>query len=77
MEDNRRTKKRRQIEGDRMRTFYKTGDTLIGDVIVAEARKISKPLIIIKTGRHKAQRVTLKENAKCRIEKKLRYISKS
>jgi ribonucleotide monophosphatase NagD (HAD superfamily) len=57
-----------------MRTFYEAGDTLIGDVIVAEARKISKPVIIIKTGRHKAQRIILKENAMSRIEKKLRYI---
>lgn len=57
-----------------MKIFYEIGDTIKGDIIVAEARKISRPTIIVKTGRHKAQRIILKENVICRIEKKLRYI---
>jgi len=50
------------------------GDSLHGDKIVCEARKISKPVIIIKTGRHKAQQIALWENAFCVIEKKLRFL---
>ena len=57
-----------------MTTYQEVGDTLVGDRIVGEARKISKPKVIIKSGRHKAQQVVLDKNAKCRIEKKLRFI---
>jgi hypothetical protein len=57
-----------------MTTYHEVGATLVGDRIVGEARKISKPKVTIKSGRHKAQQVVLDENAKCRIEKKLRFI---
>lgn len=50
------------------------GDSIKGDKIVGEARKISRPIIIPKTGRHKAQQITLWENAFCVVEKKLRFI---
>ncbi len=50
------------------------GDTIKGDKILCEARKISKPKIIPKTGRHKAQQVILWENAYCVVEKKQRFI---
>ena len=52
------------------------GDELIGDKILCESRQVTKTVIINKTGRHKAQRVTLKDNAKCRILKTVRYIEK-
>ena len=39
-----------------------------------EARKISDPIVITKTGRHKAQRIVLNDNAMCRIAKKYRFI---
>jgi acyl-CoA synthetase (NDP forming) len=54
--------------------YTKKGDTLKGDKIVAEARKISNPVVIVKSGRHKAQRVILKDNALCRIAKKYKFI---
>lgn len=57
-----------------MNTFYEEGDTIKGDTLVGEARSISKPIVIVKSGRHKAQRIVLRENALCRIEKKLRFI---
>ena len=47
------------------------GDTLHGAKIYAEARKVGDPRVIVKTGRHKAQSVTLIENAKAVIVKKL------
>ena len=36
------------------------GDSVIGEILVAEAREVSKPVLIHKTGRHRAQRVKLK-----------------
>jgi len=58
-----------------MIAYTEEGDTIVGDILVGEARSISKPHVIVKTGKHKAQRITLRENARCRIEKKLRFIS--
>jgi hypothetical protein len=57
-----------------MRIYTQEGDTIVGDILVGETRAISKPTLIIRTGRHKAQRIILRENARCRIEKKLRLI---
>ena len=55
---------------------YEEGDTIHGYRIRAEARKISDPSVIAKTGRHKAQRVILTENAEAVIERKLGWIPK-
>jgi acyl-CoA synthetase (NDP forming) len=38
------------------------GDAIRGSKIVAEARKVTDPVVVVKTGRHKAQRVVLSEN---------------
>jgi len=57
-----------------MKTYTEEGDTIVSDILVGEARSISKPRVIIKTGKHKVQRIILRENARCRIEKKLRFI---
>ncbi len=54
--------------------FTNKGDIIKGETIVGEARRISGTIIIVKTGRHKAQRVILKDNAMCRIAKKLKFI---
>ena len=59
-----------------MTTYTKKGDTIIGNSIIAEARKIYTPRIINKSGRHKTQRIILKDNVKCVIDKELKYISK-
>lgn len=53
---------------------YEVGDTIKGSRIYAEARKIRDPVVVVKTGRHKAQRVILSENAVVRVEKKLRWV---
>jgi hypothetical protein len=53
---------------------YEEGDTIHGYRIRAEARKISDPSVIAKTGRHKVQRVILTENAEAIIERKLGWI---
>jgi len=50
------------------------GDMIKGDRIIGEARKISDVKIIVKSGKHKAQRVILKDNAMCMVDKKLKFI---
>ncbi len=50
------------------------GDTIRGSRIYAEARKISDPAVIVKPGRHKAQRAVLSEIAMARVERKLRWV---
>ena len=37
------------------------GDSIHGHRIIAEARKVSDPVVIVKSGRHKAQRIVLIE----------------
>jgi len=59
-----------------MTTYTKKGDAIIGSSIIAEARKIYTPRIINKSGKHKTQRIVLKDNVKCVIDKELRYIPK-
>ncbi len=50
------------------------GDALHGYRIRAEARKVSHPRIIAKSGRRKAQRIILTENAGAVIERKLDWV---
>lgn len=57
-----------------MTTYTKKGTIIKGNHIVCEARKISKKELINKSGRHKSQRVTLKDNAECVIVKPLRMV---
>jgi hypothetical protein len=53
---------------------YEEGDALHGAKIYAEARKIQGPAVIVKSGRHRTQSITLIENAKTVIVQKLRWI---
>ncbi|MDO9096530.1 MAG: hypothetical protein Q7U60_00190 [Candidatus Methanoperedens sp.] len=49
------------------------GDSVIGERIVCEARIVSKPVLIHRTGKHRAQRLKLTGNpAVCWIEKPIR-----
>ena len=54
-----------------MTDCYEAGDVLHGYRIRAEARKVSDPRVIAKSGQHKAQRIILTENAEAVIERKL------
>ena len=47
-----------------------------GSKIYTESRKVDGPRVIVKTGRHRAQSVTLIENAKAVIVRKLKYVYK-
>ncbi|MCL2116119.1 MAG: hypothetical protein FWH29_07850 [Methanobrevibacter sp.] len=53
-----------------MPIYTKKGDSVIEYKIIAEARKISNVQIIAKFGRRIAQRIVLKDNAACVIDKK-------
>ncbi len=53
--------------------YYEIGDTIHGSKIYVVARKVDGPRVIVKTGRHKAQSLTLIDNAKAVIVKKLKY----
>ncbi len=55
---------------------YEVGDSIHGHRIVAEARKISDPVVIVKSSRRKAQRVVLTENAWAIIDRKGRWCGK-
>ena len=55
-------------------TYAAEGTTIKGETIVGEARKISDVRVIVKSGRHKAQRVILKDNAECIIAKQYKFI---
>ena len=59
-----------------MSTYQEIGDKIKGYKILCEARQITKPKVISKTGRHKAQRSILKDNAEATIVKKVKYIGK-
>ena len=52
---------------------YEVGDSIHGHRIIAEARKVSDPLVIVKSARHKAQRIVLTENAFAIIDRKDRW----
>ena len=53
---------------------YEESDALHGAKIYAEARKMVGPTVIVKSGRHRAQSITLIENAEAVIIQKLRLI---
>ena len=58
-----------------MATLYDVGDEIIGDKIVCEARRIGDSKVINKSGRNKAQKIQIKDNARCRILKQARFLS--
>jgi hypothetical protein len=49
---------------------YEVGDSIHGHRILAEARKISDPVDILKSSRHEAVRIVLTENALAIIDRK-------
>jgi len=52
---------------------YEVGDSIHGHRIIAEARKESDPVVIVKSARHKARRIVLTENAFAIIDRKGRW----
>ena len=57
-----------------MAVYTDVGDTIKGDKIIVEARKIDKIKVIAKSGRRKAQSTVLRDNAVCVIDKRIRSI---
>lgn len=58
-----------------MKTYYKEGDKLKGEIIECEARKIGKKKKIKKSGRHNAQSIIIKDNAECTIRKPSKHFT--
>ncbi len=55
---------------------YDVGDSIHGHRILAEARKVSDPVVIFKSSMHKAMRIVLTENALAVIDRKDRWRGK-
>ena len=58
-----------------MGTYVKKGYKIKGERIQWEARKISNPIPIQKSGRHKAQQIILRNNAECEIKKESKHLT--
>ncbi len=56
---------------------YEIGDSIHGHRILAEARKVSDPVVIFKSGRHKVLRIVLTENALAVIDRRDRWRGKT
>ncbi len=54
------------------KVHIKPGTAITGDKIIGEARRISDKRVIKKSGRHQADRIELKRNAYCIIDKPLK-----
>lgn len=59
-----------------MGVYVKKGDRIKGDRIQCEARKVSDPISIPKSGRHKSQQIILRNNAECEIKKESKHLVK-
>ena len=57
-----------------MTIYKKQGDGLIGNKIICEARQISSIKVINKSERHKSQRIILRDNTQCIIDRELKFI---
>ena len=55
-----------------MPALFDMGDALRGDRIVINARRLSRPVVIARSGRHQAQEITAWDNVYCVIEKPLK-----
>lgn len=56
-----------------MGTYVKKGDKIKGERIHCEARKISNPIPIPKSGHHKTQQIIIRNNAECVIKKESKH----
>ena len=59
-----------------MATHLKKGDRIKGEKIYCKARKVNPLKPSPKTGRHKIQRMMLRNNAECVIEKETKHHTK-
>ena len=55
-----------------MPTLFEKGDALRGDRVAINARQISRPQVIARSGRHEAQEIVARDNVYCVIEMPLK-----
>ena len=60
-----------------MTTLLNVGDTLRGDRVAINARRLSKPQVIAASARHSASEIVARDNVFCVIEMPLRARPKS
>lgn len=60
-----------------MAVHVKKGDKLKGERIQCEARKISNPIPIPNSGRHKTQQIILRNNVECEIKKESKHMAET
>ena len=56
-----------------MPNYQSKSDSISGEKIIAQARKISSPRVVNRTGDHKGQMIELKDNAFCIIDTPFKY----
>jgi hypothetical protein len=55
-----------------MPTLFNVGDALRGDRVAISSRRLSRPRVIARSGRHEAQLVIARDQVYCVIERPLR-----
>ena len=51
-----------------MTTLFNTGDALRGYRVAVSARRLSRPVVVNESGRHKASRIIARDDVYCVIE---------
>ena len=51
-----------------MTTLFNAGDALRGYRVAVSARRLSNPVVVNESGRHKASRIIARDNVYCVIE---------
>jgi hypothetical protein len=60
-------------DGDHEMNGYEASDSIHCHRIMVKARKVSDPVVTVRSARHKAQRVVLTENALATIDRRGRW----
>ena len=55
-----------------MPTLFNTGDALRGNRVAINARRLSNPTVMARSGRHQAQEIIARDNVYCVIETPLK-----
>ena len=63
---------RRELKDLAVNTYRSQGDAIAGEQIIAQARRIGKPLLVAGTSAHRMQEVVLRVNALCVVDRSFR-----
>ena len=54
-----------------MTTLFEVGDAVRGSRVAITARRLSKPVLVNRSGRHKASRIIARDDVHCVVERPL------